>query len=328
MKQTVQKTISSEESGIRLDKYLGQEISIQTRNRAVALIEKGIVYINSKTVKASYILKAGDVLEYSIPQKADASTLVPLNMSIEILYEDEDLVVVNKPSGVVVHPAAGHEQDTLVNILIDKVKNLSMGFGEQRPGIVHRIDKETSGILVVAKNDFSHEHLSMQFKKKTIRRVYEAVVVGHLKNKSGTLKSYLARHPVHRKKIASVLDKNRKVIREIVTGQTQGKWSVTHYKVLEEIDGLSLLELRLETGRTHQIRVHLSEFGYPVLGDKLYGAEKKNKVLSKAIQEEVGQLNRFLLHAKELEFNHPKTGERMQFKSCWPLKKIGQIILK
>ncbi len=338
MNEKIIKTVTEDQWGLRLDKALSLEPLVQSRSRAEHLIDRGLVFINSKIMKPSYLIKEGDQLEYSLPDKTNLDHLVASDLNIEIIYEDADLLVVNKPSGMVVHPAAGHFEDTLVNILITKVKNLSMGFGENRPGIVHRIDKETSGLLVVAKNDFSHESLSLQFKEKLIHRVYEAVVMGLLKNETGTLQSYLSRHPLHRKRFSSVLDSKKKIIRtfddqekttvQIETHGIKGKWAVTHYKVLKQIEGLSLLEVRLETGRTHQIRVHLSELGFPIVGDVTYGATKKVKNLSNSLQKEIPKLDRFLLHAKELGFQHPRTGQNLYFKIPWPIEKIGKMSLK
>lgn len=327
MSQTISKKINHDQVGLRLDKALSLESDIQSRSRAEQLIDLGLVLVNTKRVKSSYQLKEGDLLEYTVPKKSDERELTKSTSTLDILYEDEDLLVINKPSGLVVHPAPGHYENTLVNILISQISNLSMGFGENRPGIVHRIDKETSGILVVAKNDFTHEALSLQFKKKTTRRIYEAVVIGYIKTTEGTIQSYLSRHPIHRKKFSSVLDDQKKVIRSQIQDFDRGKWAVTHFKVIKQLEGLSLLQVQLETGRTHQIRVHLSELGFPIVGDGVYGAQKRTKVLSTPLQKEIQNLGRFLLHAKELGFEHPRTGQWLNFTTPWPLDKIGKLKL-
>ncbi len=292
--------------GLRLDKALALREEISTRSRAAYLIDGGLVSVNGRGAKASLILKIGDELEIQLPEPP-ATELVGYDLALDILFEDDDIIVINKPSGLVVHPAAGHAQDTLVNALIYHAKSLSMKFGEQRPGIVHRLDKETSGVLVVAKNDRSHENLTRQFKERTIHRIYYAVTIGTPKPQKGTIQSYLARHPVERKKYASIL------------GADNGKWSVTNYEVVSSNAGLSYCKLKLETGRTHQIRVHLSEKGCPIVGDTVYGADKKLKnIESKTKQSQIKNLNRFLLHASELGFSHPTTGESLFFSKAWP----------
>ncbi len=324
-------TVVDEMVNLRVDKALALDSEIQSRSRASYLIDSGHVLVNNKPVKSSYILKANDIVEISIPE-ATPSDLVPYDFKLDILFEDDDVIVVNKPSGLVVHPAAGHAQDTLVNALLAHTKNLSMKFGEERPGIVHRLDKETSGILVVAKNDFAHESLTQQFKDRTTHRVYYAVCLGTAKNLSGTIQSFLTRHPVDRKKYASVIDSEKKKIIDPTAEVESGKWAVTRYEVLKRHSGLSYLKLKLETGRTHQIRVHTSEHGLPIAGDVLYGADKKIKnAQSKYTQDDLRKLNRFLLHAAELAFDHPKSNERMTFKVDWPeadltlIKKWGLV---
>jgi 23S rRNA pseudouridine1911/1915/1917 synthase len=282
-----------EMTGLRLDKALAKIPDIASRSQAAILIEKSNVTVNKKPAKASYILSAGDTVEIELHPNV-SETLVPWNFPLEILFEDKDLLVVNKPSGMVAHPAAGHHQDTLVNALLAHTKNLSEGSAVDRPGLVHRIDKETSGLLVIAKNNLSHEALARQFKERSIDRKYWCVAEGRLKSKAGSVESYLARHPTHRKKFASVRDPKSKT----------GKWAKTHYKVLSSHGTLHYLELKLETGRTHQIRIHLSEMGIPIAGDELYGSKRK--------------LGRFLLHAAELGFTHPTTGKRLFFKKDWP----------
>lgn len=304
--------------GLRLDKALALIEEIGTRSRASHLIDSSAVTVNGKEAKASMAVKENDVIEVILPKPAPTE-LQPYDFKLDVLFEDDDLIVINKPSGLVVHPAAEHAQDTLVNALLAHTKNLSMKFGEERPGIVHRLDKETSGIIVVAKNDKAHEDLTKQFKERSTHRIYYAVAIGTSRVLSGTFKSYLARHPVDRKRYASVLGDDRKPLGEQDEAPEAGKWAVTHYEVLARKSGMSYLKLKLETGRTHQIRVHLSENGLPIMGDVLYGADKKIKnIEARSIQEDARQLQRFLLHAAELAFTHPKTKERMTFKKDWP----------
>lgn len=304
--------------GLRLDKALALRPEIETRSRASHLIDESLVTVNGRPAKASVVIKAGDQIEVQLPEP-EPSDLVAYDFPLDILFEDEHLIVINKPSGLVVHPAAGHAQDTLVNALIHHTKDLSMKFGEQRPGIVHRLDKETSGVLVVAKNDKAHEILTQQFKDRSIHRIYYAITIGIPKPMKGQSQSYLARHPVDRKRYASVLGEDRKVQTTKSPEPAVGKWAVTHYEVLQNHGGLSYCKLKLETGRTHQIRVHLSEKGTPIAGDELYGADKRIKsIASKKIQVDLKSLNRFLLHAAELGFTHPVTGKELFFAQDWP----------
>jgi 23S rRNA pseudouridine1911/1915/1917 synthase len=291
-------TVTSEQANQRLDKWLSQLDIMPSRSRAAELIEKGLVTRDGKALKASAKLSAGQTIRIEIPAP-QPKTLQPMKGELDIMFEDDDLLVINKPAGLVVHPAAGHAQDTLVNIILHHVgkfsSRLSMGFGEQRPGIVHRLDRDTSGILVVAKNDLAHHGLAEQFRKKSAHRVYWALVQGLPPRSEATLNSYLARHPQDRKRFAS----NEK---------KQGKLAITHYKQVQVLPSkISWLKCVLETGRTHQIRVHLSEAGLPILGDPLYGPRKNSM-----------HITRMALHAVELGFVHPRTGERMFYHAGWP----------
>lgn len=316
---------SSEMIDLRLDKALAILPEIRTRSRAAHLVDAKLVSVNSKLLKSSYIVCENDLIEIQMPEP-EATELIPYDFKLDVLFEDSDIIVINKPSGLVVHPAAGHAQDTLVNALLAHTDDLSMKFGEERPGIVHRLDKETSGILVVAKNDRAHESLTKQFKDRTTHRIYFAVCIGTARNLSGTYQSFLSRHSTDRKKYASILGSDRRPLGDLNSPPEHGKWAVTRYEVLARKSGLSYLKLKLETGRTHQIRVHLSENGLPVAGDKLYGADKKIKVAeAKSTQEDLKTLSRFLLHAAELGFVHPTTQKEMSFQAEWPediLKKI------
>lgn len=315
--------------GLRLDKALSLVPEIASRSRAEYLLNQNRILVNGETCKSSYKVKSGDSFEIELPD-ATPSTLQALDLKLDILFEDKDVIVINKPAGLVVHPAAGHAHDTLVNALIGHTKDLSMKFGEDRPGIVHRLDRDTSGILVVAKNDKSHENLAQQFKARTVHRLYLAACIGTPPRFEGLVESFLARHPVDRKRYSSVYDDEKKIIRNKDEAPEIGKWAVTGFKVLKRLpSGLSYLQLKLETGRTHQIRVHLSEAGLPIIADNLYGADKKIKnIQNSEFKETVKKFPRFALHASELGFDHPTTGEKMFFKVPWPedlsplLKKI------
>jgi 23S rRNA pseudouridine1911/1915/1917 synthase len=273
---------------------------IASRSRAAWLIENGLVTSAGRTLKPSHKVQAEAQIEVQIPA-SEPSELRPLDRPLEILHEDGDVVVVNKPSGLVVHPAAGHGQDTLVNILLHHVGQLSMGFSEKRPGIVHRLDRDTSGILVVAKNDLAHHHLAAQFRDKSAHRIYWAIVHGVPKFKTTTWRTHLARHPQDRKRFAS---------------QSKGKLAITHARLVQTAaSGLSWLRLQLETGRTHQIRVHLSENHLPIVGDPIYGR--------KTFDRYDRALGRLALHAVELGFTHPRSGERLMFRQEWPEQIAG-----
>lgn len=321
----LRKTVSPEDAGVRLDKYLCTFEDISSRSRAAKLIDEGRVTVNGQSAKASLVVLAGEQVEVDLPLGKPAG-LTRFEFALDILHEDADVLVVDKPAGLVVHPAAGHHGDTLVNALVAHTKDLSMGFGEDRPGIVHRLDKETSGLLVVAKNDRAHHSLVEQFQARTIHRLYQAVVLGEMTSAEGTIQSYLARHPNDRKRFASVIGHDRKIQRTPEPASPIGKWAMTDYRRLGRNKGLSFVELRLRTGRTHQIRVHLSEMGHPLVGDDTYGADKKTKsVPSVRIREQIADLRRFLLHARELGFTHPVSGERLQFTREWPAADFALI---
>ncbi len=298
--------IDNDSSRIRIDKYLADSIDDLTRSSIASLIEKSNVLVNGKTVSKNYKLRAGDKVEINIPEpveyKAEAE-----NIPLDIVYEDDDLAVVNKPKGMVVHPAAGNYSGTLVNALLYHCKdNLSGINGVIRPGIVHRIDKNTSGLLIVAKNDKSHNYLAKQIKEHSFTREYEAVVVGNIKDDKGTVDAPIGRHHIDRKKM-TVTEKN-------------SKNAVTHYEVLARYKGYTHIKCILETGRTHQIRVHMAYIGHPVSGDDVYGI-KNEKV------NFTGQC----LHARKIGFIHPTSGEYMEFTSELPdyfklfLKKLENI---
>lgn len=274
---------------VRVDKFIAESMD-KSRGEVQKYFELQSVFVNAKLAKPSLSLKNGDLVEFEIPE-ATVSQIEKQNIPLDIVYEDSDVIVVNKPSGMVVHPANGHYSDTLVNALMYHCKDLSSINGEIRPGIVHRIDKDTSGLLVACKNDFSHNAIAEQLKAKTSTRKYIAIVYGNFEHNYGKIDAPIGRDPQNRLKNA------------VVAG---GKESVTTFKVLERFGDFTLLELKLETGRTHQIRVHMAYIGHPVLGDPLYGPKKV-----------IGDFGQFL-HAKTLGFIHPRTNEYMEFESELP----------
>ena len=277
------------ESADRLD-VLAAACAEITRSRAGALIKDGCVQVNGvPQTKAGFKVGIGDQIDVTIPPAAPCGA-EPQDIDIDVIYEDDDLAVVFKPSGMVVHPAAGNPDGTLVNALMHRLSSLSGIGGELRPGIVHRIDKDTSGLLLVAKNDFSHLALSEQIKEHSVKRAYLAIAQGRMREASGFVEGPIGRHPVDRKKMAIVLS---------------GREARTNWRVLEELRGASLLECVLTTGRTHQIRVHMASIGHPLLGDPLYGPKK----MPYPVQG--GQL----LHAFRIGFVHPRTGEEMLFEA-------------
>ena len=279
----------------RLDVYVSSYMGI-TRSNAQNLIDEGNVTVNGKVESKNYKLRLGDNVEvYEVEPKT--LDILPENIPLNIIYEDSEIIVINKPSGMVVHPAPGNESGTLVNALLYHCGNTLSGInGVIRPGIVHRIDKDTSGLLVVAKNDESHVYLSSLLKDHGIKRTYHAVIIGHMKEQKGTVNAPIARHSVDRKKMA-ITDKN-------------SKNAVTHYTVLAEYAGYSHVRLRLETGRTHQIRVHMAALGQPVAGAAGYGGSRQ-PLQSIGLQ---GQC----LHAKKIGFIHPVTNEYLEFDSALP----------
>jgi len=297
--------ITAEENGVRLDTFIAQALPDISRSAAQKLMDNGLVTLNGKTVKKNHKTTAGEVFEIELPEPEETD-LVPQDIPLDIVYEDDDVILINKPRGMVVHPAPGHPDGTLVNALMYHCGDSLSGIGGvKRPGIVHRIDMDTSGLLIVAKNDAAHAHLSDQLSDRSLSRVYEAVVYGRLKEDSGTIDAPIGRHPTDRKRMA-VTDKN-------------SRNAVTHYEVIARYNGFTHVRCILETGRTHQIRVHMTHIGHPLLGDLVYGRKKAEKGLS-------GQC----LHAKRLKFIHPSSGEPMAFETELPdyfaevLKKLGK----
>ena len=269
--------------GERLDAFLARTAEGLTRSAAQKLLEEGYVNLNGKKGKKNDKLNIGDEISYELPE-AKPVDIAPRDIPLEIVYEDSDVLVINKPKGLVVHPAAGHQEDTLVNgLLFSRADQLSGINGELRPGIVHRIDKDTSGLLAVAKNDLAHTVLASQLKDHSMARTYEAIVCGNLKEDSGTVNAPIGRHPTDRKKMC-VTERN-------------SKEAVTHWEVVARYRGYTHIRCRLETGRTHQIRVHMAHIGHPILGDTVYGRKKP----------ELGQDSQ-CLHAGMLCFSHPRDG--------------------
>lgn len=283
----------------RLDHFIARSVDQLTRSAALRLIDTGLVTVDGTVQKPSLKLKGGEEISVSIPPPAPAEAEAE-NIPLDVLYEDEDVIVVNKAAGMTVHPGAGQSGGTLVNALLGHCTDLSGIGGEMRPGIVHRIDKDTSGILVAAKNDRSHQSLAHQFKEHTVKRLYVALIFGSPREESGRIEAAIGRHPVDRKRMSG---KAR-----------HGKRAVTHWKVLARYGSISMVRLRLETGRTHQIRVHLSEAGFPLVGDEVYGGGSRVANLpDPALRKLIRELNRQALHAMTLGFIHPAKGDYREF---------------
>lgn len=295
----------------RLDSFISRSVPELTRSAAARLIDNGCATVNGQKQKASLKLKGGDAVTVIVPPPTPAEPQ-PQEIPLEVLYEDPDVIVINKGAGMVVHPGAGNEDGTLVNALLAHCKDLSGIGGELRPGIVHRIDKDTSGVLVIAKSDRAHTALSDQFKVHSIKRIYLALVYGNLKEDKGRIESTIGRHPVDRKKMSG---KAR-----------NGKNAITHWRVEARFPGITLVRLRLETGRTHQIRVHLSEAGYPLLADEVYGGGSRlAQVKDPVLRQMIKTMGRQALHAKTLGFLHPVTGQYLEFDTELPEDMAGII---
>lgn len=290
--ETFEYTISKEDEG-RIDKFLSENMSDVSRSFIQKIIKDGKVLVDGQVIKANYKLKEEDEIRVIIPEPIELN-IEGEDIPLDILYEDSELLVVNKPKGMVVHPSAGHYSGTLVNALMFHCKNQLSGInGVMRPGIVHRIDMDTTGSLLVCKTDFAHQNLAQQLKEHTITRKYHAIVHGNIKEDEGTVEGSIGRHPVDRKKM-SMNAKN-------------GKDAITHYQVLERFGNYTYIECQLETGRTHQIRVHMASIKHPLLGDMVYGPAKSPFKLQ-------GQT----LHAKILGFEHPRTGEYLEIDAPLP----------
>ena len=299
--ERIKLTLIIDDIGERIDTVVGEREKI-SRSAAAKLIEEGYVLVNGEGVAKNYKIRATDSVTVYHPEP-EPSEIIPQNIPLDIVYEDNDIVVVNKPKGMVVHPAAGNPDGTLVNALMYHCGGSLSGIGGVlRPGIVHRIDKDTSGLLVVAKNDEAHIFLSDQLKTHSVSRVYHAIAIGSFKDVSGTVNAPIGRHPVDRKKMAVIKNEDY-----------TSREAITHYRVKEEFSGFSYIQCVLETGRTHQIRVHMSYLGHPLLGDTLYGGDKTK---FQAIHKDC--IHGQCLHAKELHLMHPKTRELLTFTSPLP----------
>jgi 23S rRNA pseudouridine1911/1915/1917 synthase len=285
-----------EETGERLDRYLAEELEDLSRSRIQQLIEGGNVLINGKVCNSKkVIVKQSDCIILEVPE-AQPLELVAENIPLDILYEDDSLIVVNKPAGLVVHPAPGHPNGTLVNALLAHCPNLPGIGGVQRPGIVHRLDKDTTGAIAIAKTEFAHKHLQAQLKAKSARREYLGIVYGAPKTENGTINLPIGRHPVERKKMA------------VVSTEKSGREAVTHWRILERLGNFTLIQFQLETGRTHQIRVHTTQIGHPIVGDLLYGSGRSVGV----------NLTGQALHAWRLTLQHPVTAEVIEVTATPP----------
>ena len=296
-------TVASLDANIRLDIFLSQKLPDLTRSRIKNLIEDGLVSLNNKSAKAGAKIKTGDQISVTIPEPQPIKA-EPEKIPLDILYEDKHIIVINKPPGLTVHPGAGRTKGTLVNALLYHCKDLSGIGGALRPGIVHRIDKDTSGVLVAAKTDKSHQFLSKQFKEHSMKRRYLALVWGVVKNDIGTIDLHIGRHVSERKKMS--------------VRTSRGRRAVTHYKVIKRFDNFTLIEATLETGRTHQIRVHLSAIHHPVVGDPVYGKKNMPSGLSPKLTMLLKNLKRQALHAQILGIIHPETQKYMEWTAPLP----------
>ena len=297
--------ITENEKGVRLDAFLVERYTDFSRSGLQQLIKKGNISVNGESKKAGYALRVGDVISLDFPEPV-AVNLVAQDIPLDIVYQDEDLAVINKPQGLTVHPSPGHSDGTLVNALLYHIRDLSGINGELRPGIVHRLDKDTSGLMLVAKNDFAHRNLAKQIAEKTCVRRYVALLEGHFTPEEYTLETHFARSSTDRKKMA-------------VTQNSDDRVAITTFLVKEYFDNYTLCNCVLKTGRTHQIRVHSAYMGHPIVGDPVYGYKKQKF-----------NLNGQLLHSEYIEFTHPKTGERVSFYAEMPayFSKIVDLLRK
>jgi 23S rRNA pseudouridine1911/1915/1917 synthase len=303
--------VTSKDQGKRLDQFLSQIELNLSRSQAKKMIEEKFILLNQKSAKPSVHLKQGDLISGTVPKPKPLS-LKPEPTPLNILYEDPSIIVVDKPAGMVVHPAAGNPSGTLVNALLYHCQDLSGINGVLRPGIVHRLDKDTSGVMVVAKDDEAYHHLLKQFKNRTVEKVYVAIAYGKFSQTEGLIDLAIGRHPKERKRMS--------------TRTNKGRVAITRWKRIENLDGFSLLEIYPQTGRTHQIRVHLSSMGHPVLGDPLYGRKgRPGSIQDSVLKECVRRMSRQALHARRLTFHHPRTGQKIQFEAPLPEDMQGAL---
>lgn len=314
--------VEPEASG-RLDVYITEKIPELSRSRVQKLVETGHIIVNSEPVRVGYRVQAGDDISVTVPPP-EPTDISAEDIPLEILFEDNELLVVNKPKGMTVHPAPGSTHGTLVNAILAHTDDLSGVGGVERPGIVHRLDKDTTGVLVVAKTDLAHTSLQAQIQQKTAERAYTALVWGETKFNEAVVDAPIGRHPANRQKMAVIKDISRYTARK----------AITHLKAIERFNGFTLLDARLETGRTHQIRVHCSFIGYPVVGDSVYGGVKRQLPGSygKLAQQKIGKLIENLrgqaLHARYLAFDHPVTGKRLEFETPipWEMRELLEAL--
>ncbi len=302
--ETYEFLVASTEAGTRLDVFLATRVVSLTRSRIQKLIEQGLVRVRDRRAKAGQKVRAGDVVTLVNPPPVE-ERLTAEDIPLGILYEDEAVAVVEKPAGMVVHPAAGNIRGTLVNALLHHLKRLSGIGGVLRPGIVHRLDKGTSGVMVVAKNDAAHAGLTHQFKKREVRKVYRALVYGDVRGEEGVIDLAVGRHPGDRKRMSA--------------RSPRGKEALTRWRVVERFGEVTLLEVEIQTGRTHQIRVHLNTIGHPVVGDRTYGNPRRLAAVSdRNLRAKLADMKRQALHAGTLGFHHPLTGSYLEFTSPLP----------
>lgn len=294
--------VTAEEAGERLDAFLAVRVEGWSRSRLQRLIEDADVLVGGKTTKPSYKVRPNDEIEIELTP-SPSETFTPENIPLEVIYEDNDLIVVNKPAGMVVHPAAGISHGTLANALAFHFAQLSRSAGAVRPGIVHRLDKGTSGLLVVAKHESAHEHLANQFRAREVFKSYRALVHGQVEHRQGEIDQPIARDPRNRVRMA------------VVRG---GRPALSIYRVRESFERFTLLDVVLKTGRTHQIRVHTAWMKHPVVGDEVYGGGRDKTISDAEVRRAVSKLNRQFLHAAELGFRHPGSGEELKFKAELP----------
>ena len=294
--------VEAADAGARLDAYLAARVEGWSRARIQRLVEDGDVLVGGRTAKPSYKLRAGDEIEVELTP-TDASDFAPEEIPLAVVYEDEDLLVVNKPAGLVVHPAAGTPSGTLANALAFHFRQLSTRAGAMRPGIVHRLDRDTSGLIVVAKNEAAHEHLADQFRAREVFKSYVALVHGRVTEESGRVERAIARDPRNRTRMA------------VVVG---GRPALSLYRVRRRFDRFTLLDVEIKTGRTHQIRVHLQWLKHPVVGDPVYGGGRDNTITDPRLRARLKALNRQFLHAEQLGFRHPRTNEPLRFTAPLP----------
>ncbi len=297
-------TVIKGDEGRRLDQFLSEANLHLSRSQAKRLIEAGNILLSQKSAKPSTHLKAGDIISGVLPQPTPIS-LIPEALPLAILYEDSSIIVIDKPSGMVVHPAYGNPSGTLMNALLYHCKDLGGINGVLRPGMVHRLDKDTSGVMVVAKEDVAYHQLIKQFKDRTVEKVYLAIAYGKFVKDEGIIDSAIGRHPSQRKRMSIRTKK--------------GRPAITRWRIVERLDGFTLVEIFPQTGRTHQIRVHLSSMGHPILGDPVYGRKgRPGSIRDPVLRDCAKRMDRQALHACRLGFNHPRTGERIQFVSPMP----------